>query len=91
MRFVLCVFLSVSLAGCAARRSAESVPSAGQAVQSAASRGPGASLEEFMAKVRALSSAARPPASAPAPIEGYDRELSALLSRAAAQPGAPET
>src|SRR5688572_5291659 len=93
VRSVLCVALSVVLAGCALHRAERVAPAAVSDVSlGAPSAGapPGDSLETFMAKVRQRASEARPERIPLATIEGQDPRLAAALLAAIARPE-PET
>ena len=91
MRTVLCLLLSLGLAGCAARTPglAPALPASGAALPQLAAP-PQESLETFMAKVRKLAAEARPQRSAAMTVEGHDPRLAAALAAASIRP-APET
>lgn len=97
MRFVICVVVSVTLAGCAARKVVNhAMPPLPGVVEVRPAGGveqapPQDSLRTFIAKVRELAAEARPEPRVPATtVEGSDRQLALMLAAAAAQP-APAT
>ena len=91
-RGVVCLLLSLSVAGCAANRAPQVAPAtaATPAVTKPAAAPPQDSLETFMAKVRTLAAEARPQRNASATVEGRDPRLAAALAAATVRP-APET
>ena len=77
MRFVACVLVSLSVAGCAAR----GVPKGPHLASAQSNPAPPAeSLESFMSKVRALSLEATPTRGRATTIESSDPELKAALA-----------
>ena len=90
MRVVLCVVLSIALAGCAAHRTGPVAPTSMGKADGAGSldvaRSPGDSLETFMAKVRERAAEARPERVPVATIEGQDPRLAAALAAATVRP-----
>jgi len=92
VRVVLCVVLSVTLAGCAMHRTGRVAPTSMDNLEGALGMGdsPGESLESFMSKVRQRASEARPGRVPAATIEGQDPRLAAALAEATVRPE-PET
>ena len=93
MRLLMCVVLSVTLAGCALHRTKHAAPAltSGDGVGGPSATGlPVDTIETFMAKVRQRASEARPDRAPLPTIEGQDPRLAAALAAATARPQ-PET
>lgn len=89
MRAVLCVLISTFVAGCAAHRPATVSTTKPTPAAEAATSGappPRESLEDFMAKVRKLSTEARPTGQAAATVEAGNPALSAAAAVATFAP-----
>jgi Flp pilus assembly protein TadD len=86
LRTGVCVAAVVWATGCAARGPVRAVQPSTPAADARAAQGD--SLEAFMAKVRALSTRARPAGSAARTVEAGDPELAAALLAADARPTA---